>query len=202
MAIQYPIRLHLAFIQHAIRVVIDAHWFRMESCVISFNSSCDRDSSSVKFVSFLTSRPNSSQICWIGDKSRDRASQGKVVMYPCCVCGRGLSCWKMIPRWHGMIGITYGSRIAGLSINDIDGRVSYVMAPPHHHTRCGSSAPLRTKGRIKTFITGLHIRRRLSSLLKLNLDSSLKKKLVPFGCSTIPSSTTPNGGDSRRVSLW
>lgn len=93
------------------RLVIDTYRFRMGSCVISFNSFCDRDSSSVKFVSFPTSRHNSSQICWIGDKSRDRASQGKVVMYPCSVCGRGLSCWKMIPGWHGMIGSTCGSRM-------------------------------------------------------------------------------------------
>ncbi|GFY08424.1 uncharacterized protein TNCV_1358291 [Trichonephila clavipes] len=45
---------------------------------------------------------------------------------------------------------------------------------PYHHTSCGSGCRCKAKVGLRRSPRGLHTRTRLSSLLRLNLDSSLK----------------------------
>ncbi|GFX63535.1 uncharacterized protein TNCV_105421 [Trichonephila clavipes] len=91
------------------------------------------------------------QICSIGDKSGDRAGQGRVVTV------WRQSCDTLAVQWHPTpsVGVV---------------------------CRCKAKAGLRRSP------WGLHTRTRLSSLLRLNLDSSLKttwfrSAVVQFACA-------------------
>lgn len=148
MAIQYPVGTPLVLRQDVIRMRIDAWKFRMVTCVISFHSFSNHDSSSPNLIVSPTCRPNWPQSCSSCDKYRDQTGQCKVVICrmhsydTLAVCGPALSCWKMPTGNTAMSGNQSGSRISRKYrwVFKVRGElVSYVMAP---HTRCGRGVAL------------------------------------------------------------
>lgn len=76
-------------------------------------------------------------------------------------------------------------------INIRSDRVSYVIAPHTIAPGVGAVCLCKTKTGLRHIPRGLQSRTQLSSLSKLNLTSSLKDNMVPFGCGPIQSSMIP-----------
>ncbi|GFT61905.1 hypothetical protein TNCV_4497161 [Trichonephila clavipes] len=68
---------------------------------------------------------------------------------------------------------------------------------PYHHTSCGQVCRCKAKAGLRHSPRGHHTRTRLSSLLRLNLDSFAKDDLfrsIQLQSSFLMRGTTPNGG--------
>ncbi|GFU01063.1 e3 ubiquitin-protein ligase RNF13 [Trichonephila clavipes] len=96
---------------------------------------------------------------------------------------------------------TYRWAVRVPRINTRGDRVLYSMAPRTITSTVGVVCRCKAKARLRRSPRGLQTRTRLSSLLRLNLNSSLKTHdLVQFRCSPFSSvhGTTPNRG----VDVW
>lgn len=140
------------------------------------HSSCNRDLISDKLVGCPSRRTKWSQTCSIGNKSVDRVRQGKIVVcrrHTLAMCGRALSYWKMLAGSRHFSTGTAWTFTAGMSrccrwiLGD---RVS-CDGTPH---RVGAMRRCKAKAGLRCLPRGLHTRKKLSSLPRLNLDSSLK----------------------------
>ncbi|GFW53463.1 e3 ubiquitin-protein ligase RNF13 [Trichonephila clavipes] len=69
---------------------------------------------------------------------------------------------------------TYRGAVMVLRVNTRGGRVLQAMAPHTITTSVGALCRCKAKVELRRSTRGLHTRTRLSSLLRLNLDSSLK----------------------------
>ncbi|GFS83000.1 transposable element Tc3 transposase [Trichonephila clavipes] len=143
-----------------------------------------------------TDRPKWSQISSNGDKSGDRASEGRVEMgwrqfdETLAVCEN--SFWE--PCQHMWLKqVTNLPLVCHRAVHPYwrEGECVVYDGSPYHHTSCGRGVQLQSEGGIKTFATGFPYTNTIVFPAQIESRFFAEGDLIHFGCVRIPSSAAP-----------